>query len=175
VSRGNESNYTIFINILLNKMRFKPPRDERRVLAQSQKVTVWAATPHCANAVYRRHPVITPDERLRFSIVPWRFGISLGKNRFCSVRHNALFFREQNHRGTHQCSRWVPLFFIRHSYRSVLTGASGASQTTPCKSVAMLDQGQKTVMRKRVGNHWLRTLGNLYIIIFQWAHSNEQR
>ena len=67
------------------------------------------------------------------------------------------------------------LFFIRHSYRSVLTGASGASQTTPCKSVAMLDQGQKTVMRKRVGNHWLRTLGNLYIIIFQWAHSNEQR
>lgn len=67
------------------------------------------------------------------------------------------------------------LFFIRHSYSSVLTGASGASQTTPCKSVAMLDQGQKTVMRKRVGNHWLRTLGNLYIIIFQWAHSNEQR
>ena len=108
---GNESNYTIFINILLNKMRFKPPRDERRVLAQSQKVTVWAATPHCANAVYRRHPVITPDERLRFSIVPWRVGISLGKNRFCSVSHNALFFREQNHRGTHQCSRWVPLFY----------------------------------------------------------------
>lgn len=67
------------------------------------------------------------------------------------------------------------LFFIRHSYSSVLTGASGASQTTPCKSVAMLDQGQKTVMRKGVGNHWLRTLGNLYIIIFQRAHSNEQR
>ena len=150
---GNESNYTIFINILLNKMRFKPPRDERRVLAQSQKVTVWAATPHCANAVYRRHPVITPDAQC--VITPYSSG-----NRTTEEPTNAV---------------GGFLFFIRHSYRSVLTGASGASQTTPCKSVAMLDQGQKTVMRKRVGNHWLRTLGNLYIIIFQWAHSNEQR
>ena len=66
------------------------------------------------------------------------------------------------------------LFFIRHYESSIPTGASGASQTTQCQSVAMLDQGQKTVMRKGTGNHWLRTLGNLYIIIFQRAHSNEQ-
>ena len=156
MSRGNESNYTIFINILLNKMRFKPPRDERRVLAQSQKVTVWAATPHCANAVYRRHPVITPDERLRFSIVPWRFGISLGENVFAQC---VITPYSSGNRTTEEPTNAVGgfLFFIRHSYSSVLTGASGASQTTPCKSVAMLDQGQKTVMRKRVGNHWLRT------------------
>ena len=66
------------------------------------------------------------------------------------------------------------LFFIRHYESSIPTGASGASQTTQCQGVAMLDQGQKTVMRKGTGNHWLRTLGNLYIIIFQRAHSNEQ-
>ena len=66
------------------------------------------------------------------------------------------------------------LFFIRHYESSIPTDASGASQTTQCQSVAMLAQGQKTVMRKGTGNHWLRTLGNLYIIIFQRAHSNEQ-
>ena len=94
-----------------------------------------------------------------------RIGISLEKNCFCSVRHNAVFFRKQNHRGTYQ---------YRHYESSIPTDASGASQTTQCQSVAMLAQGQKTVMRKGTGNHWLRTLGNLYIIIFQRAHSNEQ-
>lgn len=154
-------------------MRFKPPRDERRVLAQPQKVTVWAAIPHCANAVYRRHPFTALMSGSIFPSYSCRIGISPEKNRFCSVRHNAVFFRKQNHRGTHQYNRWVP-FFIRHYESSIPTGASGASQTTQCQSVAMLDQGQKTVMRKGTGNHWLRTLGNLYIIIFQRAHSNEQ-
>ena len=63
------------------------------------------------------------------------------------------------------------LFFIRHYESSIPTDASGASQTTQCQSVAMLAQGQKTVMRKGTGNHWLRTLGNLYIIIFQRART----
>lgn len=46
-----------------------------------------------------------------FSSYSCRLGISLEKNRFCSVRHNAVFFRKQNHRGTYQYNRWVPLFY----------------------------------------------------------------
>ena len=102
-----------------------------------------------------------------------RIWISLEKNCFCSVRHNPY---SSGNRTTEEPTNTIGgfLFFIRHYESSIPTDASGASQTTQCQSVAMLAQGQKTVMRKGTGNHWLRTLGNLYIIIFQRAHSNEQ-
>jgi hypothetical protein len=140
VSRGNEFNYTIFINIPLNVMRFKPPRDERRVLAQPQKVTVWAAIPHCANAVYRRHPFTAPDERFRFSIVG--LGLALKRTVFAQC---VITPYSSGNRTTEEPTNTIGgfLFFIRHYESSIPTGASGASQTTQCQSVAMLDQGQK--------------------------------